>query len=269
MIAVDGDVMRAIAPHFSGSNRVNQKRIIDAVGEVLEATLAKYEINTRLRIAHFLAQTCEELAGFRTTVEFASGAEYEGRADLGNTKKGDGPRYKGRGLIQLTGRANYKRYGEALGLKLVDNPELAAEPATSLLIACEYWDQNNLNDLADGDNLVAITKRINGGVNGIEVRRGFLTAAKAALARLEAPAIAPADPAAMPGLRRGSKGEMVATLQARLRAAGFPVAIDADFGPATELAVMRFEAAHNQTADGIVGPETWVKLPQAAAADQE
>src|SRR5690606_28454782 len=108
-------------------------------------TLNAYQINTKLRIAHFMGQVAHECAGFRTTEEFASGAAYEGRADLGNNQTGDGVRYKGRGLIQLTGRANYRRIGGLLGLPLEAEPQLAAEPATSLKIACEYWKIRNIN----------------------------------------------------------------------------------------------------------------------------
>jgi putative chitinase len=103
--------------------------------------------------------------------EYASGAAYEGRAALGNTQPGDGPRYKGRGIIQLTGRLNYRVYGAALGLDLENNPQLAAVPENAVRIACEYWRRNNLNQLADADNLEAITRRINGGVNGLADRR--------------------------------------------------------------------------------------------------
>ena len=99
MIPVDGTVMREIAPRFSGKMAERQAEIIKEAGQVLQATLEAYEINTRLRIAHFLGQTCHESAGFRTTEEFASGAAYEGRKDLGNVKKGDGRLYKGRGLL--------------------------------------------------------------------------------------------------------------------------------------------------------------------------
>jgi predicted chitinase len=139
MMPIDGQVMFEIAPRFSGSNAKRQAEIIAEISPVLASTLASYGIDTRLRIAHFLGQTCHESAGFRTTEEFASGEAYEGRKDLGNIKKGDGPLYKGRGLIQLTGRTNYKTLGTVLGIDLEKYPLRAADPILSLKIACEYW----------------------------------------------------------------------------------------------------------------------------------
>ena len=146
MIPVDSQTMREVAPHFSGDLADRQAKIITGVGEVLRQTLEGYEITTRLRIAHFLGQTCEKSAGFRTTEEFASGEAYEGRKDLGNVKKGDGPLFKGRGLLQLTGRANYHEYGDALGVDLGKNPTMAADPVLSLRIACEYWKRHGVNN---------------------------------------------------------------------------------------------------------------------------
>jgi putative chitinase len=177
--------MREIAPRFSGKMAERQAEIIKEAGQVLQATLEAYELDTRLRIAHFLGQTCHESAGFRTTEEFASGAAYEGRKDLGNVKKGDGRLYKGRGLLQLTGRANYAEYGKALGVDLENNPAMAAEPALSLKIACEYWKRRKLNADCDRDDIRATTRRINGGLNGLEDRSNYIRKAKEALARIE------------------------------------------------------------------------------------
>src|SRR5699024_1278233 len=129
--------------------------------------LDSYPINTPLRIAHLDAPLAPESAGFRNTEEFARGAAYEGRRDLGNIEPGDGMRFKGRGLIQLTGRANYVRVGAMLGRDLVGNPEAAAEPVLSLEIACAYWNDRALNSHADRDDLIAVTRAINVGTNGL------------------------------------------------------------------------------------------------------
>jgi putative chitinase len=258
--------MREIAPRFSGKIAERQAEIIKEAGQVLQATLEAYEINTRLRIAHFLGQTCHESAGFRTTEEFASGAAYEGRKDLGNVKRGDGRRYKGRGLLQLTGRANYAEYGKALGVDLENNPAMAAEPALSLKIACEYWKRRKLNADCDRDDIRATTRKINGGLNGLKDRSNYIRKAKEALARIEGIQLAGAASELRPVLRRGSTGEAVGDLQTMLSKLKFPLAIDQDFGPATELAVMRFQGDKKLAADGIVGKETWDAIEKAAGS---
>ena len=186
MVPVDSQTMREVAPTFSGAPAASQAKIIAEAGALLAATLESYDITSRLRIAHFLGQTCEELAGYRTTEEFASGKEYEGRQDLGNTQRGDGPRYKGRGLLQLTGRANYADYGKALAVDLVNNPTLAAQPALSLKIACEYWKRHDINADCDRDDAQAVTRKVNGGLNGLSDRIAFTQKAKTAVAKLQA-----------------------------------------------------------------------------------
>ena len=183
MVPVDSQTMREVAPTFSGAPAASQAKIIAEAGALLAATLESYDITSRLRIAHFLGQTCEESAGYRTTEEFASGKEYEGRQDLGNTQRGDGPRYKGRGLLQLTGRANYADYGKALAVDLVNNPTLAAQPALSLKIACEYWKRHDINADCDRDDAQAVTRKVNGGLNGLSDRIAFTQKAKTAVAR--------------------------------------------------------------------------------------
>jgi len=131
-----------------------------------------------LRLAHFMAQLSHESGGFRYMEEIASGQAYEGRANLGNTVSGDGKRYKGRGPIQLTGRANYRAYGRAVGIGFEDHPEIVAVPSIGLHVACEYWKTKGLNALADADDVLGITKKINGGVNGLEDRKRYLQKAK-------------------------------------------------------------------------------------------
>ena len=266
MIPIDSHTMLEVAPRFSGEIAERQLKIIAAVGEVLQSTLEEYDIATSLRIAHFLGQTCHESAGFRTTEEFASGDAYEGRADLGNTEAGDGRRYKGRGLLQLTGRANYRRLGKVLSIKLEENPELAGEPALSLRIACEYWKGRKINNACDQDDLMTVTRLVNGGLNGLEDRRQYTSRAKNALARIGGLQLSGVQTTAnRPILRRGSKGEDVARLQTLLRALDFAVGIDGDFGPGTEVAVTRFQSERKLDADGIVGEQTWKALDSVKA----
>jgi putative chitinase len=262
MIPVDGGFILKVAPRFSGANANSQARIVGAISGIFAQTLAAYAIDSRLRIAHFMGQVTHECAGFRTTEEFASGAAYEGRQDLGNTQPGDGVRYKGRGLIQLTGRANYRRIGGILGLPLEAEPHRAADPAVSLRIACEYWKDRDINAPADADDLITVTRRVNGGLNGLEDRREYLRKAKLALAEIEGALVAAAEPPAVAGpvLRRGSFGTAVGELQRLLRAQGLMVTVDEDFGPATELAVLTFQTRAGLDADGIVGARTWAAL---------
>lgn len=141
----------------------------------------KFAISTNLRMAHFLAQIAHESAELRYTQELASGKAYEGRKDLGNTHVGDGVRYKGRGLIQITGRANYEAYKKFCGYDVVARPELLEKPLGAVRSAMWFWQTHGLNSLADKDSLESVTKRINGGYNGLESRREYLKRAKVAL----------------------------------------------------------------------------------------
>lgn len=134
------------------------------------------------RLAHFLAQVCHESGGFKWMEEIASGQAYEGRKDLGNTVSGDGRRFKGRGPIQLTGRANYRAYGQALGVDFMNHPEIVALPSIGLWVACEYWKRNGLNALADANDIEKITKRINGGLNGYADRKAWLAKVRGLMA---------------------------------------------------------------------------------------
>lgn len=138
-------------------------------------------MDSALRLAHFMAQLVHESGGFRYMEEIASGHAYEGRKDLGNTQPGDGKRFKGRGPIQITGRANYKRYGQRIGIDIENHPEIAAVPSIGLHLALEYWKACGLNTLADADNVLAITKAINGGTKGLDDRKAHLAKAKGLL----------------------------------------------------------------------------------------
>lgn len=153
--------------------------IADELGLAANVRFHEYGVmDNPLRLAHFLAQVMHESGNFRYMEEIASGAAYEGRKDLGNTVAGDGKRYKGRGPIQLTGRANYRIYGRIIGIDLERHPEIAAVPSIGLWTALEYWRKNGLNVLADKDDVLTITKRINGGTNGIADRKAKLAQTK-------------------------------------------------------------------------------------------
>lgn len=120
--------------------------------------------------AQFMAQMCHESASFRAMEEYASGAAYEGRKDLGNTQRGDGKRYKGRGFIQLTGRSNYRKYGEQLGVDLENNPSKASDPTIAAKVAIAYWRTRVEPNVGDFSDTKAVTKLINGGYNGLDDR---------------------------------------------------------------------------------------------------
>ena len=152
--------------------------------ERINKVMANRQIDSKLRQAHFLAQIGHESGEFRFRAEIASGEAYQGRVDLGNLQPGDGQRYKGRGLIQLTGRANYGEYGRAIGreAELLAHPELVeTDPELCVDVAGWFWAKRGLNALADADDLTTLTKRINGGLNGFDDRRRLLTRGKALL----------------------------------------------------------------------------------------
>jgi len=137
---------------------------------LLTDAMAGGQITTVTRAACFLGQLAHESGDLRWMVEQDSGEAYEGRADLGNTNKGDGPRYKGRGPIQLTGRANYHRVGKKLGLPLEEQPDIAARPDVGFRVAALYWTEHSLNVAADKLDYPGITRAINGGLNGYSQR---------------------------------------------------------------------------------------------------
>jgi putative chitinase len=152
----------------------------------LNTAMQHYQIVGAKRAAAFLAQIGHESGQLRYVREIwgptASQRGYEGREDLGNTVPGDGRKYCGRGLIQITGRANYARCGEALGLDLISHPELLELPQHASMSAAWFWKQKGLNDLADRDQFNTITRRINGGLNGLADRLALWEKARKVLA---------------------------------------------------------------------------------------
>lgn len=158
------------------------KSRIDTFAVPLNAAMMEFNISTKARQASFLAQVGHESGQLLYVRELASGAAYEGRKDLGNTEPGDGIRYKGRGLIQITGRANYKACGDALGYDLVANPAFLESPVLACRSAAWFWRSNGLNVLADKGDQVGVTRRINGGINGLADRLALFRVASEVLA---------------------------------------------------------------------------------------
>jgi putative chitinase len=141
-------------------------------------------INTPLRIAHFIAQGAHETGGFIFFKELGGPSyfkKYDGRKDLGNIQPGDGARFAGRGMFQLTGRANYTAAAKETGLDFVGKPEMASDPELSVLLAVNYWKSRNINPKADADDLEGVTRKINGGLNGLVDRAKYLARAKAVI----------------------------------------------------------------------------------------
>lgn len=136
--------------------------------------LNSYGINTRLRVAHFMAQIEHESGGFKYLTELGGKSyfeKYEGRKDLGNIQKGDGFKFRGRGYIQVTGRANYTLLSKDMRIDFVNNPDMLSQEANAMISAVWYWNKNKLNSLADANDIKGITKRINGAYNGLDDRR--------------------------------------------------------------------------------------------------
>lgn len=164
---------------------------IDKYLDYLNTAMEEFGIITKMRKAHFIAQVAHESAEMRYTREIASGDAYEGRKDLGNTQNGDGRRFKGRGFIQVTGRANYTKYKAYCGYDVVSKPELLELPKGATRSAGWFFTKGcgqNLCYVADLDNganselvLQKITRVINGGLNGLDSRRRYLKRALAVL----------------------------------------------------------------------------------------
>lgn len=154
-----GDVVTA-----TGCSREN---VIKSWPALLDA-LRRDGISTRLIQVGVIATTAVEVPRFLPISEYASGKAYEGRADLGNVEPGDGQRYKGRGFIQLTGRANYANYGRALGLDLIGNPDLALEPVVAAHIMARYFLDRKVYLACEARDWRLVRRKVNGGYNGWE-----------------------------------------------------------------------------------------------------
>lgn len=256
---------------------------IDEWSSAMSLLFPKYEINTPARIAGFVAQCGHESQNFKTLEEnlnySAEGLNrtfpkyfvkagrdaqayhrqpekianvvYANRMGNGDTASGDGWKFRGRGVIQLTGKDNYSRFAKYVGKSIDDTIEYLKTKQGALESACWFWKTNGLNEIADSGDIVAMTKRINGGTIGLEDRQKHYTHA---LAVLGGKAVA-APATASTTLRKGDKGPQVVKMQKALG-----IASDGDFGPGTETALKRWQAANGLTADGVAGPKTLAKL---------
>ena len=148
---------------------------------VLNTAMNRFQIVGAKRVAAFIAQIGHESGELKYVKEIwgptLAQTRYEGRAVLGNTQSGDGSKYRGRGLIQITGRANYKACGDALGLELINHPELLEKPQHACMSAAWFWATKGLSTLADEGKFETITRRINGGLNGLADRQMLYTRA--------------------------------------------------------------------------------------------
>lgn len=147
-----------------------------ALGLAMAQALPASAIGEGLETAHWIAQACHETGGFRFLTELGDAAHfarYEGQMALGDTEPGDGFRYRGRGLFQITGRWNYRHFGAAIGEPLEDNPNLAAQPGIAVRLACAFWAEREIGPHARADDCDAVTRLINGGLTGLAERRAL------------------------------------------------------------------------------------------------
>lgn len=167
----------------------NAAKYVDKYITYINGYREVFKIDTPIRMAHFLAQIAHETCELKHVKELGN-ANYFVKYDngklkkmLGNVEKGDGYKYRGRGLIQITGRANYQAYQNSNYCRgdIMEHPELLEQPLGAVKSGMWWWWKHGLNTLADNDNFEAITRTINGGTNGLESRRKFLARAKAAL----------------------------------------------------------------------------------------
>ena len=280
------------------SRMIPSNKEVDRWHKALVEILPKYDIDTEQRIAGFIAQCGHESGDFRIMEEnlnysekalnavfgryFGPGkrnaAEYARNPEkianyvymdefrskagqMGNTKPGDGFRFRGRGLKQLTGRNNYTAFGKSIGMTAEEAAEYVATEKGAVESACWFWNTNKLNKFADAGDIVGLSKKINGGTIGLEdrVRRWEealkILGGKAAPVNIKEEKDDDDVKDDIGVLRRGCKGEGVKIMQKALG-----IGADGIFGPGTERALKAWQAKNGLTADGIAGPATFAKL---------
>lgn len=273
---------------------LNGNRESDLWYDALVKHLSAYGINTNKRLAHFLSQTTHESNNFtvleenlnysatrlnqvfpkyfrnagRDATKFARKPEaianivYASRMGNGNEASGDGFRYRGRGIIQLTGKNNYRDFGATVGKSSEEVTEYVMTKEGAIQSALWFWNSRNINNAASGDDVAAVTRLINGGTNGLEDRRDRYNRILNILSKTPV-ASGPEHPSTPPVANNfhgmsfgiGDRGPMVGQIQ---KALGIPVS-DV-YGPFTHSAVKKFQAANGLTVDGIAGPRTLSRL---------
>jgi len=246
----------------------------------------KYEITTPNRVAGFIAQTAHESASYKTITEnlnysakalnaifgkyfHRAGVDaekyhrqpekianriYAGRMDNGDTASGDGWTFRGGGILQLTGRYNYTEFGKTVGMSAEEATNYVRTPEGAIESACWFWKTNNINKYCDSDDIVRMTKRINGGTIGLADRKKHYAHALAVLGG-HVDFDDDNDDVELKLVRRGSKGDTVAKLQEALG-----LDADGDFGRGTEAALKAWQLENDCTPDGIAGPQTLSKI---------
>jgi putative chitinase len=273
----------------------NQK--VDQWYAALCEILPKYGVNTQRRVAHFISQCAHESNNFRSLEENLNyseksllavfpryfgaapkrnAAEYARKpemianyvyqdefrtAKMGNVNPGDGWKFRGRGLKQLTGRHNYTAFGKSVGMTADQAAEYVATEKGAIESAAWFWDTNKLNTIADTDDVVKMTKRINGGNIGLADRQQRYSKAMSvlgtpvSLAEVNDDGDNDMDVSDIGTLRKGSRGDGVKMMQEALG-----ITADGAFGPGTERKLKEWQAANGLTADGVAGPATLGKL---------
>ena len=271
---------------------------VDEWFEALVDVMPKYGINTERRAAHFISQCAHESNNFRSLQEnlnysekalnavfgryFGSASHKRNAAEyarnpekianyvymdefrkykMGNVNEGDGWLFRGRGLKQLTGRENYTRFGATVDMTAEEAAAYVATEKGAVESACWFWDANNLNSIADTDDVVRMTKKINGGNIGLADRQQRYAKAMEVFGNPVSLSEDAGDDDIQEilddigVLRKGAKGEGVKMMQEALG-----ISADGDFGPGTERALKEWQSANGLVADGIAGPATFAKL---------
>lgn len=247
---------------------------------LLDEYFNKYDINTDYRVSGFMSQTIHEsnhykylsenlnysakrlnqvfpkyfaragrnAADYHRQPEKIANIVYANRMGNGSPESGDGWRYRGGGLIQLTGKNNYHNFSNSIGIDVQEAAEYVRSPRGAVHSACWFWSENNLNRYCDNKDVVTLSKRVNGGTNGLRDRVNIWDKSLSLMQN-------GASPYSFVTLSVGSRGRDVAKIQQALN-----IASDGIYGNNTKKAVMSWQAKNGLVADGIIGPKTYRKL---------